>query len=97
MIKRKLEKSVEDRCVRYVKLRGWLVRKMNGLGYRAWPDRLFIPPRLSRVKRPLWVEFKRVGEKPTVLQDQIHKLLRARGERVEVIDNYDDFIKLITR
>lgn len=81
--------------MRYVRQRGWLARKMNGLGFRAWPDRLFIP--LSKKLRSFWVEFKREGEEPTVLQTKIHQMLRTRGERVEVIDNYDDFIKLITR
>lgn len=93
--RRKLEASLEDRCVRYVKQRGWLARKMNGLGFRAWPDRLFIP--LSKRLLSFWVEFKREGEKPTPLQEKIHQMLRARGERVEVIDNYDDFIKLTGR
>ena len=92
--RRKLEKSVEDRCVRLAKNKGWLVRKINGLGYRSWPDRLFIPPRKSKLEQ-FWVEFKRLGEVPTPLQEQVHIDLRVRGQRVYVIDTYDDFLKLI--
>jgi hypothetical protein len=69
---------------------------MNGLGFNAWPDRLFLGPRSNRGRsRPLWVEFKRPGEAPTPLQRYIHADLRARGERVEVIDRLENFKDLI--
>ena len=30
--------------MRYAKDRFWISRKMNGLGFRSWPDRFFLPP-----------------------------------------------------
>jgi hypothetical protein len=76
-----LEKTAEKRFVEYVKDEGGATRKMNGLGYRSWPDQLAIKP---GVKPGLWVEFKRVGEDPTPLQKDLHKLLRQLGQRVVV-------------
>lgn len=94
--RKKKEINVEARAVKHAKEAGWLSRKMNGLGFAAWPDRLFIPrraPLRERLDR-FWVEFKRVGEAPTPMQDKMHADLRARGEAVYVIDNIDDFKKV---
>lgn len=90
------EASVEERAVDYAKARGWLARKMNGLGYRSWPDRLFIPRvRASHeLLDTLWVEFKRRGEDPTPLQAAMHRDLRQRGQLVVVVDAFEDFQKI---
>jgi len=52
-----LEKDIEARFLRLLKERKLdiKVRKMNGLGYAAWPDRLIIGPRGFM----MWLEFKR--------------------------------------
>ncbi len=94
--KLELERVIEARCLRHAKRLGWTSRKMNGLGFRAWPDRLLIPPRRSRLP-VLWIEFKRVGEHPTPLQRKLHKDLRARGQRVHVIDNLQEFVRVLAR
>lgn len=91
----KLEASVENRCVAEMKALGWLGRKMNGMGYKSWPDRLFIPPKKKPKLKPFWVEFKRLGQKPTALQALMHEDLRSRGETVYVIDNYEDFTRIL--
>ena len=49
-----LEKTIENSVVGYAKQRGILVRKMNGNGFRGWPDRLFILPN----RNVFWIEFK---------------------------------------
>lgn len=49
-----LEKDIEARVVKYAKINGILVRKMNGNGFRGWPDRLFILPN----RDVFWIEFK---------------------------------------
>jgi len=92
---------LEARAVKRAKERGWLARKMNGLGYMAWPDRLFIPKPLSKRHhsrvRPFWVEFKRRGEKATPLQARLHRELTKRGELVYVIDTFEDFCEIFNR
>lgn len=49
------EAALEHWCVGKAKERGWVSRKMNGLGFRDWPDRLFIRPLklISRHSRQL--------------------------------------------
>ncbi len=93
--RRELESHLEARCVLYAKKRGLMSRKMNGFGFRAWPDRLFLPENMAApwaVAEPLlWVEFKRAGQVATPEQARLHDDLRCRGQRVVVIDDYDVF------
>lgn len=96
-----LESRIESTCRDIAHAAGWVTRKMNGLGFNSWPDRLFIPPKLRRkvykgntfhlYQRVFWVEFKRPGEEPTPAQDRMIKELRGRGEVVYVIDNVEEF------
>lgn len=85
-----LERHIEEPCVRRAKKIGLVIRKMNGLGFRSWPDRLFIG-----LKRRVWVEFKAPGETPTDAQKLMHKILRACGEEVYVIDNKEEGLRLV--
>ena len=88
------EAALERWCVARARARGWLSRKMNGLGFRDWPDRLFVrPPGPSGFRRPIWVEFKRAGGRPTDAQAHLHAELRRRGDRVEVIDDRRRFVE----
>ncbi len=91
------EYKIEDRCVKHAKDHRWASRKMNGLGFRDWPDRLFIPPKGNRTRRPFWVEFKRVGEDATESQANMHADLRSRGETVYMCDNLKDFSAILDR
>jgi hypothetical protein len=94
--RKKCEATVEERAVEIAKSRGWLARKMNGLGYAAWPDRLFIPPEAVRAPDKgwrFWVEFKRHGQKPTPAQLDMIRTLRSRGEKVYVCDTFEKFEK----
>lgn len=97
--KPELERVIEKRCDKYAKGLGWTSRKMNGLGFRNWCDRLYVPPeqrgRMCGARRVLWVEFKKVGEQPTEAQADHHDEMRRRGQDVHVIDNLDDFKRLI--
>lgn len=99
--KRILESRIERACVDRAKELGWAARKMNGLGFRSWPDRLFIPPRgKASALESIWVEFKKPGEVPTPDQARMHEDLRARGELVFVFDNrhaFFEFIEEMTR
>jgi hypothetical protein len=58
---------------------------MNGLGFRAWPDRLFVSPN----GRVAWVEFKKPGGQPTLSQALMHATLRQMGHHPIVVDNVD--------
>ncbi len=96
--KPELERKTEERCLNRAKARGWLSRKLNGLGFRAWPDRLMIPSAtLPRsviagpvIAPPFWIEFKRWGEDLSPDQARLQKDLKARGcEVVTVWCDYD--------
>ena len=97
----KSEDALESWCCKQAKKRGWLSRKMNGLGFNEWPDRLFIrtPKRVSNLmwtmRKVVFVEFKRLGKKPTKAQGNLHQELRRRGVDVRVIVNKDDFRRLL--
>lgn len=82
-----LERVIERNAIRQIKRAypGTLVRKVNGMGFRGWPDRLFIFPNGVVV----FIEFKRVGGKLTQLQAQIHRELKELGHHVIVSDNAD--------
>ncbi len=83
-----LERIIERNAIRKIK-RAYpqmQVRKLNGLGFRGWPDRLFILPGGVVV----FIEFKRVGGKLTRLQGQIIRELKELGQRVFVCDDAND-------
>jgi hypothetical protein len=82
-----IERSVCDKAYKL----GVLNRKMNGLGARAWPDRLF----LWRLKGLLFIEFKAPGKKATPLQENNHTMLRDLGYQVEVCDDVDEAVEII--
>lgn len=82
----RLESEIEKYVVDYACSRGIISRKMNGIGYRAWPDRLFIGPHLPE----LWIEFKRKNEEPRPDQRHVIKQLTKMGRLVTVVDNPED-------
>lgn len=87
-----LEKDKEERVRVYARDKyGVLSRKMNGRGFRAWCDRLFLGPG----GKVLWIEFKRQGAAPTKLQERHHQQLREMGFDVRVVDNVEDGKKAI--
>ena len=76
-----LEKDIEAKVVVHAKKLGYLARKMNGLGFSGWPDRLFIGPHGEAV----FIEFKRPGGVLTAGQTLIIEELKTRGVPVFVI------------
>lgn len=89
--KKVLERNVERAVVAHAQKSGCLVRKMNGLGYRGWPDRLFI----TEHGRHFYIEFKRPGEKMTEHQHQIIEELNRRGISAYCTDNVSDGLALV--
>lgn len=91
MKRRPLETSIETAVVKKAKSLGYINRKMNGLGFRSWPDRLFIHTSGAMV----WIEFKRYGEEPTAGQAEMHKELRERKQVVGVFDTRESAISFL--
>lgn len=87
-----LERKIQKHCVAYARSRGWWARKLAGQGRRSLPDYIF-----ARFGVVLFVEFKKTGEKPTELQEEEHKVMRAAHLCVYVIDDVERFKALIDR
>lgn len=78
----KLEKTIEAKVVTWARSAGILVRKMNGMGFNAWPDRMFL-----YAGRAVFIEFKKPGGKATPLQTTMHDALRHHDFEVEVFSD----------
>lgn len=76
------ESQIEKAVVDHAENLGWLIRKVKWIGRRAAPDRVFF-----KAGRTIWVEFKRPGEKPRLLQEREHTRMRDAGCEVHVIDD----------
>lgn len=73
------ESTIENAFVRKMKAHHILTRKMNGGGFRSWPDRMIVLYKMTP-----YIEFKRPGETSTELQEDCHEVLRGLGHPVEV-------------
>ena len=82
---RPLEKNIDKWTCDRAAFLGCVCLKLNVRGRVGWPDRLF----LFRGK-VLFIEFKRLGENPTLIQQYVHAEIRAHGVPVEVVDNVGD-------
>lgn len=82
------ESTIERACCAKAKIYGVLNIKLYQLP--GWPDRMFY-----KDGAVLFVEFKAPGAKPRLLQLHIHRILRKHKFRVEVIDNVEDFLKVL--
>lgn len=78
------EKSIELAVVKFAKDRGFLIRKMNGAGYRGWPDRAFF-----KNGKCFFIEFKRLGKKLDPLQVTMKQVLGDRGFRSYMVDDVE--------
>lgn len=93
----KTEAEEEATFVRKARAKGYMCRKMNGEGYRGWPDQLVISP-LGNAK---FIEFKRPGKYKnpndglSINQAKIIGELRNRGCEVLVTDSADDALKFV--
>lgn len=76
------EKIIESKACKLAKKLGMLELKLNGVGSRGKPDRVFFYN-----GETLFIEFKSEGRKPTHLQTRWHEKLRSVGHKVLVIDS----------
>lgn len=83
------ESRLEARCRLRARDRGFLFRKTYGP--TGFPDRSLDHPRVP----VCFVELKQRGAKPSSAQDIHHGQLRRMGFRVEVIDTFEAFERLL--
>ena len=89
MPKKILEHHIEEPVTRYYRNElkrlyhtEHLDRKMNGMGNRSWPDRMYIGP-----NKVLFVEFKKPGGEATEIQENRLKQLKMMGHAAVMIDD----------
>lgn len=85
------EKDVQGPCVAKARSRGWWARKFSSQpGNTSVPDYIF-----GKCGKIFFVEFKRPGGKPTKLQLEEHKKMRAVGLDVYVCDSQETFNQIL--
>lgn len=80
-----IESVMERLLIEHAQTRGWITRKVQWIGRRGAPDRLF-----AKDGRVLFVELKRPGGKTSANQDRELAELSAAGVEVHLIDNLKD-------
>lgn len=101
-----LERDIEKRLVQRAKELGGEVRKVKWIGRSGAPDRLVMLPQwknpafyrnepTSRPVATIWVELKAPGKKPEPHQLREHARMRKMGQRVVVIDSYEQIEELL--
>lgn len=86
------EASIEKALAQEVKSAGGWCLKLPAVFDAGIPDRICLFPGA----RVVFVELKAPGKKPRKLQAVIHNRIRALGFRVEVVDNKEQAINLIS-
>jgi hypothetical protein len=81
-----LERDIEKRICQHAKKLGCYEKKFTSPSSRSVPDRLFITPEGV----VFFIEFKRLGEKPTPAQAVEIEKIRAKKVKVFVVDNVQD-------
>ena len=81
-----LEKVIEAAVCKYAQSKGFLTYKFTSPARSAVPDRLFIAPS----GQCMFIEFKRLGQKPTPAQQREHTRLTNQRVDVYVVDSIDD-------
>lgn len=93
----KTEAEEEATFVRKARAKGFLCRKLNGEGFRGWPDQLVISP-LGNIR---FIEFKRPGKYKnpndglSVNQAKIIGELRDHACEVLVTDSANEALRFI--
>lgn len=91
MKKNPLEKEIERKVCQFAKDNDILAYKFNSEQRRSVPDRLFV----TKEGRVFFIEFKRLGKRPTEAQDREINRIRERNIPVFVVDDVDEGKRLI--
>lgn len=81
-----LEKDIEKKVCDFAKAQGCYVAKFTSPNRRSVPDRILIP----KNKPAFFIEFKRLGQKPTPAQAVEIDKIRAQGCYVGVVDSVEE-------
>ena len=87
------EKETEKKLTQAVKNMGGISPKFVSPGFDGMPDRIVLLPGGHMA----FVEVKAPGRKPRPLQTARHRLLRALGFRVYVLDSIEQITVIISR
>ena len=87
-----LEKRIEQRLVDRAKVAGGLAMKWVSPAFAGVPDRIVFLPK----GRIIFVELKAPGQKPTALQNRVHRMLADLGADVRVVDSKEGVDALFT-
>lgn len=85
------ETHIENPVVVRAEAAGYLVRKVQWVGRKGAPDRLFARPDRGLV----FIEFKAPGEEPNTQQSREHKRMREAGIEVHVCDSVEEALVLL--
>ena len=88
-----LESKIERTVCKYARDKGFYVRKFVSPANRSVPDDLFINPH----GYIFFIEFKRLGKKPTPAQLHEHTLIKNNKADVYIIDNIEAGKALINK
>lgn len=86
-----LESEVENAVVKHARGSGWTIFKINIMGNRGWPDRLFIREGPAFA----FIEFKAPGKKPTKLQYYRLSQLATLGVQATWVDNIKEGVEFL--
>lgn len=86
------EKNLEDKLIRGCKTLGALCEKYPPIFWAGVPDRLIIAPNGAVI----WVEMKAPNGVLSPIQRKVHKALKARKQRVEVLYS-DEHVQIFLR
>ena len=87
------EKTIEGKLVRTVKSAGGICPKFVSPGLDGMPDRIVLLPGGHMA----FVEVKAPGRKPRPLQTARHRLLRALGFKVYVLDSIEQITVILSQ
>jgi len=90
MKNKQLERELEERCTGYAREKGLVSVKLENVGMAGIPDRLII----GQGGKTLFIEFKTPNKSGRLSEEQKF-WLKYLGGAGHVIDDFDDFIKLI--
>jgi hypothetical protein len=83
---------IQKKSVDYAKSLGYKPYKMSTDLETGWPDYMFV----GYAALIIFVEFKRPGEPLRPRQNRMIKDMAARGHAVFVIDNVDEFKRILS-
>jgi len=85
------EIDIENKFVRMAKEIGCKTRKLNGMGYKSWPDRLILCPGGAVV----FIEFKKPGEGLRPAQGELHSEVHQIGHTWYTCDDADNAMEIV--